>query len=132
MGTIMGAMQIAGTQVDQSITQQVETVVATSPPLQQDSGRSNIWVHCWCSMAIAAATTSVTMKIRRATLTGAQVGEEVAVAFTAGTQSQGQLECWANDTGDGLSGLVYVATVLDVAAGGAWIVNSAVIMLFCL
>jgi hypothetical protein len=107
-----------------------ETVAATSLPLVQDSDQRQVYIHGWLDLSIGGSTTTVTLRIRRNSLTGTVISNPALFTFVAAQVTRTPIAIWAQDSAQNIAGSVYVMTVQQTAAVGAGTVNTALIILF--
>lgn len=109
----------------QTITTTTETVVVTGPNLVTPK---DVWfavVLWYVQITLGTGTTSLTVRVRKNSLTGAIVGNPQALTVTASNVAafSGQ----AVDTGSFTASTLYVVTVQQGAATGNATVNEAVL-----
>lgn len=82
-------------------------------------------LEAWCNVTPDAATTTITFRIRRDSLTGAQVGISTSNgpgSVTGASVGNPRIEC--ADTPSNFAGRTYVLTLAMAAAAGAATVNA--------
>ncbi len=110
----------------QTITAATETVVVTGPTLTTPK---DVWtnvIQWYISIALGTLATTLTIRVRKNSLTGAVVGNPQAITTTASTTIQ-QFGM-AIDTGSFTASALYVVTVQQIAGSGNATVNEAVIL----
>ena len=132
MPAMISAIQQGGSDSNQTITKQVETVIATTPPLQQDGGGRAVFLLGSCQTAVDGSATTLKLRIRRTAVGGTLVGVAQGWVGTAGTMSGDQLNCIECDTPGEFDGNVYVLTILDIAAAANFVVASARLLMICI
>jgi len=111
---------------NQSITTTVETVIATLAGINSRSVGASIKLLGVCTFAVAAATTSVTLRIRPDSISGAALATTVVEGGVAGDIADATGVIVAEDlfTGE-YCNKTYVLTIAAAAAGANWNVLNA-------
>lgn len=108
---------------DVPLTSGVEAVVATLGGITTWSPDNVVRLTGWVSLTTAAGATGTTLRFRRQSLTGTQVGESQLVSTAAATTFELVID--AEDTPGDVAGLPYVLTAL-VAGGNGTAITSEV------
>jgi len=107
----------------QTITTTTETVVATLSGLNTDRSQSRVALTGVVNITVGTGGTSVTLRVRRASVYGAVVGS--ALSHTVAAGSNYSLAVQALDAPGEVAGATYVITVAVTAATGNSTVNYA-------
>ncbi len=110
----------------QVVTSTTETVVATGPRLATVKDVYTIALRWYLELTIGTGQTTLTVRIRRSSLTGAVVGNPQALTVTAGNAVA--LAGLAIDTGSFTDYATHVLTVQQAGGAGNATVNEAVIL----
>jgi len=111
---------------NQSITTTTETVIATLAGINSRSVGASIKLLGVCTFAVAAATTSVTLRIRPDSISGTALATTVVEGGVAGDIADATGVIVAEDlfTGE-YCNKTYVLTIAAAAAGANWNVLNA-------
>jgi hypothetical protein len=107
----------------QTITTTTETVVATLGGLNTAPSQSRVAMTGIVNITVGTGGTSVTLRVRRASVSGTVVG--VAMSHTVAAGSNYSLAVQALDSPGEVAGATYVVTVAVTAATGNSTVNYA-------
>jgi hypothetical protein len=107
----------------QTITTTTETVVATLSGLNTGIAQSRVAITGIVNITVGTGGTSVTLRVRRAAVSGTVVGVAISHTVTAG--STYSLAVQALDSPGEVAGATYVVTVAVTAATGNSTVNYA-------
>lgn len=79
----------------------------------------NVNLHGWVDLKPASSSTVLTLRVRRNSLTGTQVGADVPVGFITGANTTGQqLEIDVQDQPGDFAAATYVLTLQATSAAG--------------
>lgn len=108
-----------------SLTTANETVIATLPNCSGDNDQDTMKLSGWADITTDGATTKITLRVRRGTLTGTQVGVDAprgqTAAFAAGQIGDQRIE--VVDNPGAVASQTYVLTAQATANGGTCTVN---------
>lgn len=99
-----------------TLTTSAETVVVTSDEIFLPRRNHRVLVHGLAELTTGGSTTAVTPRIRRASLTGALVGEANAITIGAAAGSTEIFEKCVVDDVDNLDSVIYVLTLAQTGA----------------
>lgn len=100
-----------------SISGATETVVATlAGPTTKYPGQTLI-LSGRCLLTTGSTTTAVICQIRRASVTGTQIGDHTGQTIIGSAGGTNMYACEATDTGVDGSDLVYVLTITNTGGG---------------
>lgn len=105
-----------------TIVTTAETVVATLTGITTDNPSTIVYLEAYANIAVAAATTSLVLRVRRTGLTGTLVGAAQTTTVTASTTATELYQ--VVDTPGEVAGLTYVLTAVCTAAGANSTVNA--------
>lgn len=101
-----------------TLTTTAETVVATLAGITTSLVGQRVKLRGWVQLTLGAATTTVTMRVRRTSVTGTLVGEANAVAIPSAAGTTGEFEVCVEDSPGDLAGGTYVLTAEQTGATG--------------
>lgn len=114
----MGTVQYQTTQTaDTTLVTTAETVVATLSGVNTPR-RTSVYLKGWAQLTTGVATTAVTPRIRRDSVSGTLVGEGNAVTIGAAAGGTEDFEVEGIDSGVDLANGTYVLTLAQTAATG--------------
>lgn len=103
---------------DDTLTTTAETVIATLSGVNTPR-KTTVTLKGWLQLTTGAATTAVTLRIRRGTtITGTLIDEANPVTIGAAAGGTEQFDITATDEGVDLAGASYVLTAQQTAATG--------------
>lgn len=106
------------TATDTTLTTTAETVVATVTGVTTQGGGDRVRLRGWVQLLSGAATTTVTLRVRRGSVTGTLVGEANPVTIPTAAGGTDEYEIVTTDTPGEVAGQSYVLTVTQASATG--------------
>lgn len=100
-----------------AISGSTETVVATLSNVVSRYAGQNVNLHGFVLLTTGTTTTAVVVQIRRASLTGTQVGDHTGQPVVAAAGSTNGYDVYAVDTPGDIDQFVYVLTVTNTGGG---------------
>lgn len=109
----------SGVTADTNLVTTAETVVATVTGVSTSQAGQSVDIEGWANITLGTATTAVTLRVRRDSLTGTLVGEaNPEQDFTAAGSSERHDVFFQDANAGEFMGRTYVLTVQQTAATG--------------
>lgn len=103
---------------DTTLVTTAETVVATLAGISTSLVGQRVKLRGWVQLTLGAATTTVTLRVRRTSVTGTLVGEANPVAIPSAAATTGEFEICVEDSPGEIAGGTYVLTAEQASATG--------------
>lgn len=103
---------------DTSLVTTAETVIATLAGVTTKYGSESVRLRGWAQITAGTATTAITLRIRRSSVTGTLVGEANPIQGGVAAASTSGLDIATTDTPGDVAGQTYVLTAQQTAATG--------------